>query len=418
MKNLIPLLILIFTLSSTACKKNESPQNRSVNNARIYKTTALNLALTYRSNIHRTQDNYLHKGDFEITVCSIDSFLDENDSTGIYVINFCNDSGWVLISADLRIDPIRAYNTSGEFGTDTPPPAINYWLTAEMERIEYVRDNDSTEPSAFIAWGTLFEDFGDTPPDLIQKKQEDWTGWGSSGCSSVNKQTYTKGPLTNIEWGQGCTYNDNLSSCTSNNTNCGKQYSGCVPTAIGTIMSHWNEPSADFQFGSMPLVGGSPEVSDLLEDIGDEASSTFGCTSTSTPASNAEPTFVHYGYNDANYIGYSYNTLKSEILNDRPVYLDGCQNVNTRTFLVFSISRYTSCHAWVCEGFTYQYRDCPYKTYYYNELFYMNWGWHEVHPVTGNQIGLDYNGWYSSGDWNPGSSNYQFAQDMICDIEP
>ncbi|MBK8295894.1 MAG: C10 family peptidase [Saprospiraceae bacterium] len=85
----------------------------------------------------------------------------------------------------------------------------------------------------------------------------------------------------------------------------------------------------------------------------------------------------------------------------RPAILDGCNN-RTNRFLCW-IYTYSSCHAWVCDGYMRTWNAC-----YNGQVWYhMNWGWDGF-----------YDGWYNFNQWNPGSRNYQYCQGLLHNINP
>lgn len=85
---------------------------------------------------------------------------------------------------------------------------------------------------------------------------------------------------------------------------------------------------------------------------------------------------------------------------------------------VFTVTTYSDCHAWVCDGYRYRYKNCQIPNI--DEMLHMNWGWHEVDPTNFLSTGPDFNGWYRYNDWTiPGIDwNYRFSDNMIYNIEP
>lgn len=73
----------------------------------------------------------------------------------------------------------------------------------------------------------------------------------------------------------------------------------------------------------------------------------------------------------------------------------------------------TNWHIWVCDGFrteTYNTYNCDtgYCDTWSYTTFYMNWGWNG--GTTGRPTS---NGWFASGNFNPGSYNYNNYVHMI-----
>ncbi len=362
------------------------------------------------------------------SICEIDSFVDKDDLTAMYVINFCNDSGWVILSADYRMEPIMAHNDEGSFGHGDIPGGLAMWILASVESIEDIREHDVKHPSADIAWTVSLNDYG-LDDDIPSRPDIGINGGLGPGeldpcLLGIVSSTYTKGPLLNTTWGQECTYNDDVPNCTTGD--CGKMPVGCVATACGQIMQYWGHPQATFDFTAMSLNNGNSEVAKLLEDFGDEVNMNYQCDGSGSQSNDAKKCLDNvYNYHDPEFVPYNYATLMGDLQKDWPVYLDGCRiiNVNDRNWWQFWIPRveYDGCHAWVCDGYKYSYRKCPNKpTKKWGHLLHMNWGWHEVNPNTlvPDSWMRDFNGWYRYNDWTiPNGRNYQFAQDMIYNID-
>lgn len=345
--------------------------------------------------------------------------MDGNDSVAMYIFNFTNDDGWVILCNDMRLEPILAYNNSGTFlGIDTFPSGLLMWIEATLERIEYIRDNNITFSTAELAWLDLFEDWGDT--DSIESQMMDvWTRYGvvyqgkGSPCYGVTGTTVVKGTIMSTTWGQGCTYNTDVPTSCSNR--CSKAPTGCVATATGQIMKYHGHPSADFDFANMNLTSGDADVAELLEDIGDEVDMDYSCAGSGAYSSDARTALDDtYTYNNPQFDDYDLNDVISDLDNHNPVYLGGCRT-ETTTWLGFT--KYEDCHAWVTDARSYVTKPCTGLTY--KHMLHMNWGWHEVNASTLLQVGNDYNGWYQMHDWEieAVNLNYQFANDMIYDIE-
>jgi|GEM_PF-1127551 len=385
-------------------------------------------ALAYRAS-QNSEVKYKSGENTNYTICEIDSFVDKNDLTAMYVINFCNDSGWVILSADYRMEPIMAYNDEGSFGYGVIPAGLAIWIEGSVQLVEEIREHNVKHPSADIAWTVSLNDYG-LDDDIPSRPDIGINGGLGPGdldpcLLGVISSTFTKGELLNTTWGQGCTYNtdSNIDSCSTGGA-CDKMWTGCVATATGQIMQYWGEPQSSFDFSIMSLNNGDAEVSKLMEDIGDEVNMNYSCTGSSSSSSDARQCLENvYGYSNPKYDPYDLGIVISDILADKPVYLRGCHTQTTRGWWIFKWKVEEDCHAWVCDGYTYKYRKCPNKpAKTWGKQLHMNWGWHEVWPTTLSPRDSDYNGWYSFGDWNPRDAssnsnfNFQFANKMIHDI--
>jgi len=386
-------------------------------------------ALAFRAS-QSSETKNKSEGNTSYTICEIDSFVDKNDLTAMYIVNFCNDNGWVIVSADYRMEPIMAYNEEGSFGKGIIPAGLAIWIEGSVQLIEEIRLHNMRHPNADLAWDISLEDYDieDFPsrPDIGING-----GKGPADidpCYGVKNKQYIKGALLNTTWGQGCTYNSdsNIPDCTSGGA-CDKVWTGCVATATGQIMQYWSEPQTSFDFSIMSLNNGNAEVSKLMADIGDEVNMNYDCAGSGAQSADARQCLDNvYGYNDPEYDPYSYATVVGDVLNDRPVYITGCHTQTPRSWWFVDWIVNEDCHAWVCDGYMYDYKQCPNKPKQkWGHKLHMNWGWHEVNPNTlePETWWNDFNGWYRYDDWNPSDANqasnwnFQFANQMIHDIK-
>jgi hypothetical protein len=125
-----------------------------------------------------------------------------------------------------------------------------------------------------------------------------------------------------------------------------------------------------------------------------------------------------YNYDNPILDDYYFYAVINDISQNHPVYLYGSRQISDRPWWQFWIPKRTG-HAWVCDGYRHRYKTCNSTTYSFDKLLHMNWGWHDVDPVTFLANGPDFNGWYRYDDWTfSGGRNYEFSQDMIVHIYP
>lgn len=399
----------------------------------IYKVP-IELAKIVASKYRSKYGNKLSKTQPEI--CSVDSLEDIDSVAAMYVINFCDDAGWIIISADYRHEPVMAFNNDGNFEhSDDIPQGLALWMLASVEIIEGIRLTNTPMPTASEAWYSFIDEF-----DIEEIPGISLPGYPPPPpplpCANYPWLTYIKGPLLLTTWGQECSYNDWVPTCNSggNPPNCNvtppHSWTGCVATATGQIMKYRNHPSPEFAFAYMSTDHGNAQVQYLLSNIGYQIGMDYGCTNGSS-ASSAEARKKldnHYDYDDPDYRSYSFSLLISDIIDNKPVYLDGCR---TRTDMQmsrkwwerwkpkhFTVTTYSNCHAWVCDGYRYKYKNCSIPNT--ETLLHMNWGWHEVDPTSFISAGPDFSGWFRYNDWTiPGLNwNYRFADNMIYNIVP
>jgi len=365
------------------------------------------------NNISRTSDE-----DFPILdrrISNYYSFNDENDNVALWVFNYINDSGFVVISADTWHQPICAYVEQGQFSPDDSVPGmLDEWFQKTVENIQFLRDGTYSDTAmGKIAWYHLLEQtdlsaYQDqlkvAPIDPPHDCNEGWT-------------TTTVNPLVNTIWGQQCTYNESCptGSCYNfcNSANHHKP-TGCVATAMAQVIHYWHPSNSySYNYNSMPVNQGNSEVQRLMSDAGDNVAMSYHCVSsggsgansTAIPAGLVGTSFnPGFGFASATQHSYgagSYSTVVGNLDNGWPVLLGGY--ASRKNYVIFHIP--TDGHEWVCDGYKQFSNEC--YSYLY---FHMNWGWHEMGLPT------DYNGWYAFDVWSNGNGNFQYARDYVYNI--
>lgn len=127
-----------------------------------------------------------------------------NDSS-LYVVNFCDDKGFVVISSDLQKPLTYLISESGFFdGTTTGIPPLDYCLSRLTSEISYM---ESTLP--------------ETKAPVRVQHQFDTTVFVDTCCE----------PLCSVEWHQDAPFNDCCPTYYGVSTP-----AGCVPIAIAQSM--------------------------------------------------------------------------------------------------------------------------------------------------------------------------------------
>ena len=205
----------------------------------------------------------------------------------------CQQGGWVLMSNDLRVQPVLAYSPTGEWNPDTSlmPPALVELLCDYIEQITEIK----TSPQA-----------KSEESEFYQENKEKWTGLQSETSSYVYHLTQSKAsyvaPLLvdekgyEIEWGQlAYAYGESSpkynkfapSGCESNllypDNKTGHKPIGCSSVAMGQLMRYWKFPP-QYDWDKMPAklksfstVQEENNIAHLLKDCADNASVNFLC---------------------------------------------------------------------------------------------------------------------------------------------
>ncbi len=394
MKKLLVILILIYI---SACTEDIFQPSETIiqNKYFLSETEAASIASVLTFNSNGTKNDKISA--VNKTVKSIMIVPDNSGIAAFYIINYKED-GFIIISADKRIQPVLAYSEGNNFDVESNklPSGLIGWLQEATAKVDEVRSktNNEDETKAIQDLYNICEmQLAISNNSNTGSKCED----SDLGCNDFHNYF---GPLINTQWNQWHGFNNLLSEMGCDSYQ-GRPPSGCVATAIGQIMRYYEYPIS-YQWASMPLSNqGSNEISKLLRDIGTAVNMDYACYGSTAKTEDSPNAFKNtFGYSSASF-GYWENAIvKEEIKAGRPVILAGYNEKNC--FLLWC--NYEVGHAWVCEG---------YRTHYYCELgiqstyYYMNWGW-----------GGSYDGYYNYNSWSPGDNNFKYNKRMIFNIKP
>jgi hypothetical protein len=300
-----------------------------------------------------------------------------------YVVNFI-PQGWVLLSADDRVQSVLAYSTYGHFN---------------VEEVKSV---------PFYFW---FQGYADEISHAISSKTDKMhPSW------SINYYQKSKGesvePLIQVNWNQSAGWNE---YCPADpNGPGGHAYAGCVAVAMAQCMSVFKYPTRgygehsytdptygnqyvnysqqEYNWDLMPATTANEHVAKLLYHLGVSVNMNYGADGSGAYSQNvpyAIKTYFDYtsrakivsksSYTDEDWRA----LLTSELLAGRPIYYSGDGNDGQAG------------HAFCLDGVN------------QNGLFHFNWGW------SGS-----YNGYYSIGSLTPGSYNFSYDQQAVIYFEP
>jgi len=352
----------------------------------------------------------------------IDNYFVVNDSAGIaalYVFNFIDNQGTLIVSADFKINPIVAYIEHGQVPQNftVPSPSVPFGLT-QWERktlSEYAlvrKGKYDNSKIAYAAWWDYIKKNNITVSDAIiglLPPPDDNGGNGGNGCAGLINNGY--GPWLTTTWGQSCTYNDQcpIMNCIGCDQNA---LTGCVATAMAQVIRSWGDfglqNNYNYNFAAMPVAQGNGEVQRLMHDAGTNVSMMYGCNSSGVLISNipnvANVLKNQFGFTVANYVsGFDLNRCIVNVSSGWPVLLGGVDPALGEG------------HEWVCDGYSQLTNTCipiGVSGNIVSQVLHMNWGWHEVGTI------VDFNGWFSTTDWTTmgGNFNPSSQQCMIAEI--
>jgi len=348
------------------------------------------------------------------------------------------------MSASTLEKPILAYSDKGKFDLNTISDfdGVDDWLLTKYLKIEGLEAKGKPLNNDI---GNQWNSVGVHTGVDITDRNGNPILWQPPVLIDESANTY--GPhLDNIEWGQSynTTYTMYNNNVRLNNCPAGTAPAGCVAVAMGQIMKYHNHPNiyninsmypyitvnAPYQWNTQP----AQNISNLLEHIGSSVQMNYSCSSSGAYSQNARNAFnTVYNYTTSNLQPINLNTLKADLINGKPVYLDGYRTMEvivtqTPKKFIFNMTIgktktqtiYDNGHAWVADGYeeiigTYQ---NPYNNNIYTakiaDHIHMNWGWRGY-----------LNGWYDYDTWediNPlvssTATQYIYYQRMITSITP
>lgn len=310
-----------------------------------------------------------------------------------YVFNRSDLSGWVMVAADDRIQPILAYSLSGNYQTLNPPPAEQQFLQGMENQIQKVLvTNAEGSAEAVDQWQRYTND-----PFIPQMDIRDVS------------------PMVAAMWDQGCFYNNECPPDNSASSYCFHALTGCGATAMAQIMKYYNSPAhgtgehsythpvygnlyanfgaTTYDWYSMPnsLSANNDAVATLIYHCGVSQDMDYGPTGSSSNALVVDDAFINYfDYSAtanwkwrADYTSSGWEAIvRAELDAGRPLFYYGNDNG-------------TNGHFFNCDG------------YQGTDYFHFNWGW------SGSN-----NGYYYLNDLTPGGNYFTDTQGAIFDLYP
>lgn len=325
---------------------------------------------------------------------TITSIADENNNTVMYIVNFSDNEGFILISAVKDYYPILAYNTEGNFAvnSDKRSSALNEWTENTVaflsnantlpidsinkyhkiwEKYEYKglpkqknfisrsSDNRYEEMqrimqdsiSIWLSRNWIVNDLltGDEQKDaemwnngksaIWPEYEDEWERWTVSLRSESTKTERIGGPLK-TKWNQTYPYNVAYPKLSNGNN----AYAGCVIVAMGQIMCYHQYPQK-FNWDIMlsEFQGKFAAISSFMYELAEKTQSDYQLSKTTTSLSSM--TYVmknEYNYN-ADYGIVDFNIIDKNLSENHPVHISSH----------FYGANGTDYHSWVISGYAY-----------------------------------------------------------------
>lgn len=353
-----------------------------------------------KKEIIKVASNFYHERASEFIMFDTDkSFIGDvyekefNEKVVFYTINYTN-GGWIIIAASDAVNPVIAYSYTGKYDPNFEPQNFHAWTLQYADQI-----------SDAVAQNKISDSY----------VKEQWEYYLADDISEI--KNYKKGrsiePLVYSTWDQGLYYNEMCPPDASGQG--GHCLTGCVPTCMGQIANYFRWPNTGVgeysydggaygtlsaNFGestynwnemAVSLSTNSLETAEILYHFGVSCDLVYGPDGSGMynhKAAYALRTFFKYSpetqylYRDSTNLNWD-SVIIAHLDQKIPLYYAGWSVPNING------------HAFVCDG------------YENDDYFHFNWGW------SGS-----YDGYFYTGNLNPGGSNFNLAQELIINCFP
>ena len=310
----------------------------------------------------------------------------------IYVVNYEDDAGFAILSADRQLPSVLGYADSGNITDTMTNPGIKLFL----ERLP-----------DFVATSLLWDSLTDPDPPVDPDPGGGGTDPGPAPDPSDTTVVYrrfhngwqpytTTGPHVQVAWGQGAPLNKFMPECDSPDKHAP---AGCLAIAVLQIMSFHEYPTnyrmlpydtrieLDWSILKKYKYGwsfsGQPAtiIAGFVERLGIDLRMHYGCDGSMAYDADAERVLKAYGYHTDGIQTYTWSAVKQDIDAGHPVYTRGNHATGSTG------------HAWVVDGYkternpvdvfmdVYDSNGNFLRGYYlgieyeYQDLMHCNWGW-------------------------------------------
>jgi hypothetical protein len=438
-------LLVLFTV--VACNQevlleNQTPTKQKISDKEIVYFDNVNVEIAQIM----AQSFYSDMEKQSAEVATVDSIMDWNGNTAIYIFNF-TPSGFVLTSADIRNEPIIGYSNEGGFYLEEEemPEALVCNLAETMIFNRWLRDTISIDEDSDSERQKIGSNNATNWLTELQRIQVYWQIKISDDrpifidpCATAHRTLISTEIVDELnyycktKWGQYEPYNYFAPN---------HYPAGCVAVAVAQIMKFHRYPTSTFNWSIMPDVcyssytntsAGDWEVARLIKDVGDKVDMNYAANGSSSNIYKARKALVReYDYSSsADVDNWDYSKIVNEIKKDKhPLYVrgDGTKEViidwgwlhyskysNGHAYIIDGITNFVKTYTYICSG---EEKTCS-NTY---ELLHYNFGW-----------GGFYNWWYSNAirDLNDGSyedwdyireqvfPNFRYNKKCIYNIKP
>jgi len=462
MKRIIPSLILMaFLFGCSQIDDDFNLQTKSED------TQTINYNVTIESATKFT--NILDKG--AKTIESIRPIAMASD-TLLYVVNYSNNEGWIIISGDKRTQSILASSENGKFDVENSNPGVQLWFDDMAENIYALKHSNKVDTISidYKLW-TNIEKLNSTKTNGVSKIKKsaiiDNGYWEIYNVTSETLPSIQVGPLIKTKWGQ----RDQWATCVPYNKDfTARCRTGCVAVAGAQMMYYLHYklgvPTTAYSTGSCvgwaagdnysygfsftnpsttvwDLMGrysyssGTDYSAILMGYTGYSIGMKYDALESGAKTQNLVSFFSNNGISSS-YKGYNYSEVIAQLKVGLPVITSAYATKKTQSFLgIVYNTYYDDGHAWIIDG--YESKRVKY-TYYYQWVPYDGSGEVAlksaslVAPVEDTKTeesissttylimnwgwsGSEDTGRYSTtGDWVASSYNFRYERAIIADF--
>lgn len=312
----------------------------------------------------------------------------------MYVVNYKDNQGYLILSANKDYQPILAFNETGNFHVNQAENNGSFWwMQEQIHRInntcllpDSVRSHNNRAWNRFAERKEPLDLVSDarvraTDSDLqyqvgvyIEETMQKWNNTGyiiySYGDGSVLSEFFSDSeipsikeylmanaedrffgglagtvylrvkqrslddvmePLLQSTWNQTGGY----ATYTSNG------YAGCVATAVGQIMRYHQYPNS-YNWGGMVYTYPTDLTAQFLKDIGLKSDMKYESNGSSATIIGACSTLKEYGYRQSSIVTHNPALVTGQLRKRQPVCMCGGDNAAAADAIG---------HAWVCDGY-------------------------------------------------------------------
>ncbi len=392
--------------------------------------------------------------------------------TLLYVVNYAENNGWLIVSGDKRTESILATSDEGEFSFEEANPGVLTWLDALSEDILALKQSDyvDTTSADYELWKNI-ELYNRPLKRAIDNEYEGY--WELSYIESEQLTPVRKGPYTRTRWGQGHPWNEVVPYVQDYSKRC---VVGCVGVAGAQMVYYLNgkigRPVNMYSKGScsgwsknedgflgkgssywFSFSGPSSSVWDemalryydngtiysaiLMGYVGSNIDMKYGGGGSGTKTENLVGFYSSLGIKSS-FQNYNSSTVLSSLNSEMPVIVSAYRTKKRFKFIITWNTWYEDGHAWIIDGYEKQRRQ---YTYHYTWISSRDSDDPQLRPLkratlplklpetktttrisstTMLRMNWGYDGAYDNnkytlaGDWRTSSDrNYQYERGMI-----